>query len=153
MHGSATRLTSTCRCCAALGGIGTVVHMLEDEISQIPKLKHVGAALAEFARSLSPGSAFKREGSRWVLRPENFVTFSVHAARSMHIRLSLRGRRGEFAQYEGTPLKTGRARSWSECVIASPSQLLAAASYMQHAAELYTRGRNRTHKQQIVTER
>ena len=126
--------------------------MLDDDLAEIPELRHVGIALAQFARTLFPDSDFKREGHRWVFRPKNYVTFSVHAARSRHIRLSLRGNRGEFAEHKGAPLTKGRAPSWSECIVKHPGQLLAAASYIDRAAQLFTRGRARVRKKQVVTE-
>jgi hypothetical protein len=127
--------------------------MLESDVAEIAELKHVGVALAQFACSLFPESDFRREGRRWVFRPENYVTFSVHSSRSRHIRLSLRGNREEFSEHIGTPLKKGRNPSWSECIVADPRQLLAAASYIDRAAELFKRGRRRIHKKQIVIER
>jgi hypothetical protein len=127
--------------------------VLENDLAEIPELKHIGTALAQFARSLFPGSDFKREGSRWVFRPENYVTFSVHSARSRHIRLSLRGNRDEFSEHKTAPLKKGRNPSWSECIISEPAQLLAVASYIDRAAELFKRGRGRVHKKPVLVER
>lgn len=127
--------------------------MLENDLSEIPELRHVGIALAQFTRSLFPGSDFKREGHRWVFRPENYVTFSVHSARSRHIRLSLRGNRDEFSEHKSTPLKKRRNPSWSECIISDPGQLLAVANYIDRAAELFKRGRGRIHKKPVVVER
>ena len=127
--------------------------MLENEIAEIPDLKYDGIALAQFSRSLFPGSDFKRGGQRWVFRPENYVTFAVHSARAKHIRLSLPGNRKEFEEHKGAPLRQGRNPSWSECTLSDPSQLLAVASYIQRAAELFKRGRTRVHRTPVVTER
>ena len=125
--------------------------MLEQEISQLNELKHVGLALVQFATSLVEGTSFQEHEHRWVARPNNFVTFEVHWQRARNIALSLRGNPNEFAALPELPLKAGMG-GYSECRITDPKQLHAASSYIARAAELSRRGRTRVQSKPVVIE-
>ena len=69
---------------------------IEEEISKITELKHMGLALVQFATSLIESNKFELSERRWVARPHNFVTFEVHWQRAKNISLSLRGNPAEY---------------------------------------------------------
>jgi len=125
---------------------------LEDEISKLDGIRHVGLALLDFSRSILKGN-FELEGNYWVYRPDNFVTFDVHWKRANNITLSLRGAPSEFEALDCLPLKTGMGGVYSRCKIERADQLDAAASYIRRALELYQRGRSRDlkHPRRIET--
>ena len=113
-----------------------------NEVSQIPKLKHCASALGEFAEALA-GAALRKQGRRWIPGRHNFVTFQVQAARNKDVVITLRGAPREFEVEEILPLKAERSGRYSRCNFNSPSQLKAAAKYIDRAYELYRRGRQR----------
>ena len=125
--------------------------MIQNEMKKLGTLADVGAALVAYAESIADGGKFELSGNRWVVRPNNFVTFEPHYQRALNIAVSLRGNPSEFAELSELPLKEGMA-GYSECSITKPSQLAAAAFYVRRAHELYQRGRNRTHKNQKIIE-
>jgi hypothetical protein len=51
---------------------------LEEEISKLSELKHVGLALLRYAESVIEDTSFQAHERCWVARPHNFVTFEVH---------------------------------------------------------------------------
>ncbi|WP_434148693.1 hypothetical protein ACR2R6_15685 [Methylocaldum gracile subsp. desertum] len=124
---------------------------LEEEISKVTELKHVGLALLQYVQSLVEGTEFQAHERRWVARPHNFVTFEVHWQRARNITISLRGNPSEFIQFSELPLKGGMA-GYSECKVTSTNQLRAASSYIARAAELYKRGSRRIQKKPVVLE-
>ena len=125
--------------------------MIQDEMKKLGALSEVGAALVAYAESIAGDSKFELSGNRWVLRPNNFVTFEPHYQRVLNIAVSLRGNPDEFAEFPELPLKEGMA-GYSECSITNPNQLAAAAFYVRRANELYKRGRSRAHRNQKIIE-
>ncbi|MGB7541253.1 MAG: hypothetical protein WBM28_04455 [Burkholderiales bacterium] len=124
--------------------------MLENEISKITELEHVGLALVQFAKSLVPGTSFEQsEGGRWIARPRNFVTFEIHWQRVRNIALSLRGNPTEFLPHEELPLKAGMG-GYAECRITSVRQLAAASSYISRAAEISLKGATRVRTRPVL---
>jgi hypothetical protein len=125
--------------------------MLEHEIENIEELKHMGIALVQYAKSIIDGVEFEQNGTRWVARPDNFVTFEPHWKRAKNIAVSLRGNPGEFIEQNELPLRSGMS-GYSECKLTNVNQLAAASSYIGRAAELYQRGSTRTHTKPKVVE-
>jgi len=125
--------------------------MIQNEMKKLGPLADIGAALVAYAESIADGGKFELSGNRWVVRPNNFVTFEPHYQRALNIAVSLRGNPNEFAKLPELPLKEGMA-GYSECSITQANQLAAAAFYIRRAHELYHRGRSRTHKQQKIIE-
>lgn len=125
---------------------------LREEISKIPALKNVGLALVDYVESLSPGVSFARKGRRWV--PSlNFVTFSVQHAQARNIRISLRGNRKEFLQFEELPLRTGMGHgAYTDCILEKPGQLAAVAMCINKAHSLCLKGRTRERKAPVISE-
>jgi len=116
------------------------VNGLYDELSRLGELSPVGVALARFAESLSPGGRFVRERSRWVYRPDNFVTFAVHHKKSRKLTLTLSGRP---VQYKSLSEKADLGRAWQDLErdrseysrydVARPEHLLPAAFFLRCA--------------------
>ncbi|QLE97786.1 hypothetical protein [Neptunomonas phycophila] len=125
--------------------------MIQNEMKKLGILADVGAALVTYSESIAEGGKFELSGSRWVVRPNNFVTFEPHYLRVLNIAVSLRGNPSEYAELPELPLKQGMS-GYSECTITKPDQLAAAAFYIRRAYELFQRGRNRTQKKQILIE-
>ncbi|MDP2997765.1 MAG: hypothetical protein Q8N47_09770 [Bryobacterales bacterium] len=115
----------------------------------------IGAALARFAESLSPGGQFGKENRAWIYRPNNFVAFQVQSKKG-GILLTLRGlpvsyfkdlaEKAGLSDYFGVVAeKAGigavwmgldRARSsYSTYPIRNAGQLLAAAQFIKWASE------------------
>ncbi len=127
--------------------------MLETEIAKIPELKEVGVALVLFARSLFPGLRFDANAQgRFVAKPDNFVTFTVHWQRAKNITVTLRGNRDEFLPFEELPLKPDMA-GYSAFKLTEIKQLAAASFYIRRAAEIYQAGRVRVQKGQKLVEK
>jgi len=103
------------------------------------------------AESLFPECHFSMKSNRWVAEP-NLVTFDVHWKRAKNIALSLRGNPEEFQHSELLAIKPGMG-GYSECTITHVGQLAAAASYVSRAAEIRRRGRNRTPKRPVTSEK
>jgi hypothetical protein len=59
---------------------------IEDEMSKLPTLQHVGLALVQFVYSLQGGSFQKK--TEWIYRP-NFIALAVRRSRTEKIVLSL----------------------------------------------------------------
>lgn len=121
-------------------------------MKKLGSLSEIGVALAAYAENIADGGKFERSGNRWVVRPNNFVTFEPHYKRTLNIAVSLRGNPKEFAEFPELPLKEGMA-GYSECTITKPNHLAAAAFYIRRAQELYQRGRNRPRKNQKIVEK
>lgn len=125
--------------------------MIQSEMRKLGVLAEAGCALVVYAESIADGGKFELSGNRWVVRPNNFVTFEPHYQRALNIAVSLRGNPSEFAEFPELPLKQGMA-GYSECSITNPNQLAAAAFYVRRAHEIYQRGRVREHKKQKIIE-
>ena len=106
-------------------------------------LQIIAAALALFAKSLSPGGEYEKEGARWIYRPNDFVTFQVQPKKRA-ILLSLRGHRMAFKEkaencgFERAwreDLDRGWSLSYSEYQITNANQLAAAAQFVKWASE------------------
>lgn len=121
------------------------------EFRKLEDLEPVGTALARFVRALDPKGRFEPEGDRWVNRPDNFVTFSIHHKRTRNIVLTLRG---HLAAYKEPAEKAGLGDAWlkdlerdrasySRYRIANATQLLAAAHFIKVAFDYQSRGRKR----------
>ena len=132
--------------------ISCALNALREEAKQLPDLADVIVALATFGKALDPGAKYRKEGERYVLRPNTFVTFTVRYKRSHHLTITLRGNLSEFETAQELPLKNGRAGAYSECNLSSPKQLAAAAAYIQRAYQLCKRGAGRVHKKPVKTE-
>ena len=132
--------------------IPCAIDQLRREAQSLPELVDTTMALAMYAKALVPNSKYVKEGERYVLRPDNFVTFTVRHKRSHHVTLTLRGFIGEFAIAPELALKSGRANAYAECNLSTPSGLAAAAAYIQRACELLKRGSRRTLKKPVKTE-
>jgi hypothetical protein len=101
---------------------------IEDEMLLLPKLKHVGIALAQFAYSLHPGTFKKR--TEWIYS-QNFVGFAIQYKRSEKIVLSLKHCPSHIADEQLLPLYVGRWPSYMRCGITTPRQLACAARYIE----------------------
>jgi len=132
--------------------IPCAIDQLKKDAQFLPDLADTIVALAKYGKTLFPNSKYIKEGERYVLRPHNFVTFTVHHTRSHHVRITLRGFIGEFAIASELPLKSGRAQAYAECILSNPNGLAAAAAYIQRACQLLNRGPRRTLKKQVKTE-
>ena len=128
------------------------MNTIESEIDQLRGITNIGRALVDFARSLRPGE-FHLEGKRWVFRPDNFVTMSIHCTRANNLSLSLRGAPSEYDQSDKLKLNSGMGHVYAECKIERRDQLAAAASYIERAHEIYRRGRGRTPTQPVTMEK
>ena len=128
------------------------IGQLKEEAQFLPELSESIIALAKYAKALLPNSKYVKEGERYVLRPHNFVTFTVRHKRNNHVTISLRGFLGEFEVAPELPLKSGRATSYAECNLRSPNGLAAAAAYIQRACQLLNRGPSRILKKPVKTE-
>jgi len=124
---------------------------IQSEINELGFLSTTGLALVEYAESISNGGKFELNNKRWVIRPNNFVTFEPHWKRTTNIAISLRGNPEEFAELSELPLKEGM-KGYSECTVISSSQLAGATFYIRRAEQLYTRGSTRTQKKQSIIE-
>jgi hypothetical protein len=62
---------------------------IESEMLQLGELQHVGIALLQFARSLSPGE-FVKTSAAWIYRPNNFVGFEVRYKRTKKLNVLAR---------------------------------------------------------------
>lgn len=132
--------------------IPCAIDQLRKEAQLLPELADTTMALAKYAKTLIPNAKYVKEGERYVLRPENFVTFTVRHKRSQHVTLTLRGFLGEFEIAQELPLKSGRANAYAECNLKNPNGLSAAAAYIQRACQLLKRGARRTLKKPVKTE-
>lgn len=56
---------------------------------QLGDLKHVGMALIQFSRSLSPGE-FVKTSAAWIYRPNNFVGFEIRYKRTKKLNVLAR---------------------------------------------------------------
>ena len=128
------------------------IDQLRSEAHLLPDLAETIMALAKYAKSLVPNATYAKEGERFVLRPDNFVTFTVRHRRSHHVTLTLRGFLGEFDIAPELQLKSGRANVYAECNLNNPNGLAAAATYIQRACQLFNRGSRRTLKKPVRTE-
>lgn len=127
---------------------------IRDDITLLPSLKNVGLALVDLVEQISPGIEFSRKGRRWV-PTQNFVTFTIQAARARTIALSLRGHPREFHAelQEILRLKPGRGHgAYSDCTIRNAGQLHAAAMYIVRANELYRKGGTRDRRSVHIKE-
>jgi len=125
---------------------------LRAEAELLPELAEIIGALAAFGKALDPGSKYWKQGERYVLHPNKFVTFTVRHKRSRHLTISLRGNLSEFEAAQELTLKEGRAGAYSECNLTSSKQLAAAATYIQRAYQLCKRGSSRVRKGSVKIE-
>ena len=125
--------------------------VIENEMKNLKYLATTGLALANYSESISNNGKFELSSSRWVIRPNNFVTLQPHWKQTTNIAISLRGNPNEYAKLSELPLKEGMA-GYSECKVTLPNQLAAALFYIRRANELFNRGRNRVQKPLILTE-
>ena len=132
--------------------ISCAIDQLKKEAQFLPTLADTIMALARYAKTLLPNSKYIKEGERYVLRPDPFVTFTVRHKRRHHVTITLRGFIGEFEIAPELPLKNGRAQVYSECNLRNPNGLAAAAAYIQRACQLLNRGPSRTLKKPVKTE-
>ena len=121
------------------------------EMANLGSLATIGLALADYCESIANGGTFEQNGTRWVIRPNNYVTLEPHWKRVKNVAISLHGNPSEFAAMPELPLKTGMA-GYSECKVESINQLAAAAFNVRQAKEIYSRGRNRTPKKMQAVE-
>ncbi len=132
--------------------ISCAIDQLGEEAKFLPELTGTINALAAFAKTLIPGSMYRKEGERFVLRPCAFATFTVRRKRSHHLTITLRGNIGEFAVERELPLINDRGSAYASCNLRSPDGLAAAAGYIKRACEIYNRGRTRILKKPVITE-
>jgi hypothetical protein len=118
---------------------------LSFQIGQLKTISASAQALADFSEAISKNSHFQSEGNRFVLRPANFVTFTVHYKRGNHITVSVRGAVSEFEGRKELAIKKDQ-NGYSAFKFESADQLEAATYYVKRAAELYERGRTRSKK-------
>lgn len=119
----------------------TIVSSLDEGRNRLDELSSVGVGLARYAESLSPGGRFVHEGTRWVYRPDNFVTFSIQK-RNPKFTLTLSGHSVQFKnraeraglEAERWDLEVAR-REYSRYTVAKPGQLLAAAFFIRCARD------------------
>lgn len=92
----------------------------------------------EQAEILSPDfqPVLSEEGKRFVMRPDNFITFEICHKRVNHVRISMRGNHEEFREHNELPLKNGRA-GYSEFLFKRPDQSHAATDYIKQARSIY----------------
>jgi hypothetical protein len=98
---------------------------IEEEMSRLPKLKHVGIALVQFVYSLQNGTFAKK--TEWIYS-SNFVAFGI-PKRVEKIHLILKEYPKEIVDPNLLPLFAGR---WNfvRGEITSPRQLECAARYI-----------------------
>jgi hypothetical protein len=129
-----------------------IVAVLKAEIEKLPVLSVAGVALAEFACSLFPGTELRAAANnRYVSRPHNFVTLTVHYQNARNITVTIRGNPFEFYEFDELPLVRDRS-GYSTFKLTKVQQLAAALFYVRRAAELFERGRSRAQKVQRVVE-
>jgi hypothetical protein len=114
----------------------------EQETANVPELSHISLALGQYAEALA-STQLRKKGKRWLPGDRNFVTFQIQSARKKDIVMTLRGDPPEFEVDRDLPLLKDR-KGYSRGHINSPKQLKAAATYVQRAHELFSRGSNRT---------
>lgn len=124
---------------------------LQSEIGNLGNLKEAGWALKQFAESRFPDSHFAKKSNKWVCDPKNYVTFTVHWKRAQNITVSLRGTPKEFLEHDELPLRDDM-HGYSAFKFEDVRQLKAAVSYIDRAAVIYKRGRNRIKKQLVLKE-
>jgi len=118
-------------------------------------MEPVGAALALFAESLSPGGEFRLEGEKakkWIYRPNNFVTFQVQTRKPVMV-ITLRGLYVEFINeakgtlfYKDSLALDRDMGTYSRYRIDRPNQLLPAAYFIKLAFDHFNRPRRRSSK-------
>ncbi len=62
---------------------------IDSEMLQLGELQHVGMALLQFARSLTPGE-FVKTSAAWIYRPNNFVGFEIRYKRTKKLNVLAR---------------------------------------------------------------
>ncbi|MCB1433839.1 MAG: hypothetical protein KDK75_15515 [Alphaproteobacteria bacterium] len=112
------------------------------EVSKLSKIHRVAGGLVEFALSLEPNSELKSEHGRYVVRPKNFVTFSVHSSRTNNLTVTMRGNPSEFEHTAELLVKKDQ-NGYSVFRLEEIGQLAAAANHIKRAHTLFDRGRTR----------
>ncbi len=100
---------------------------IEQEMFELPNLKHVGIALVQFVYSLH-GGKFKKK-TDWVYTT-NFIAIAIHYKRVEKIQLNLKCCPADVEEREILPLYSGRW-NYTRCEITSPRQLACASRYIQ----------------------
>ena len=101
---------------------------IEEEISRLGELEHVGMALVQFSHSLSHG-AFKKESAAWIYSP-NYVGFEVRFVRVKKLNLLIRWLSMPPEVQKLLPLYVGPL-TYGRAEIVSPRQLSAACAYIE----------------------
>jgi len=122
------------------------------EVNHLQNINEVAFALIQYARSLEPESDYVPENDRFVLRPANFVTFSVRWKKANNITVSLRGNPNEFEKLPELLIQQDQ-NGYSLFRFEQVNQLFAAASYIRRAHELFERGRQRRQTTPLTVER
>ena len=111
---------------------------------QLGDLKHVGMALLQFSRSLSPGDFVKRSAA-WIYSPNNFVGFEIRYKRTKKLNVLTRPVRvpddiKELLRNWRGPL------GYLRLEVDSPRKLAAACIYIEASSKktIYRRRPSRT---------
>ncbi len=126
------------------------VHDLYKEISNLNGLSEGAKALVQFALKIGGGDT-EHSAARYVVRPDNFVTFQPHWKRALNLAVTLRGNPCEFELQDGLQLKRSM-NGYSSFSLEKIEHLAAAFRYVRRAKEIYDRGSNRIPKTQKTIE-
>ena len=119
-----------------------MLESLRKEIAQLDTIQAIAVALVEYAIALVPDNHIEAKGSRFVLSPENFATFTIHSARANNLTVSLRGNPEEFEHQSELEIVKDQ-NGYSSFKLKQTGQLAAASIYIRRTHELYSRGRGR----------
>jgi hypothetical protein len=101
---------------------------IEDEMLRLGELQHIGMALLQFARSLSPGE-FTKKSRAWIYS-NNFVGFEIRFTRVKKLNVLVRSSR--VSDEVKTLLRCwARPKRYGRLEIVSPRQLAAACTYIE----------------------
>jgi hypothetical protein len=114
---------------------------LLDVCRKLNGLCETASAIVQYSQSIAEGQ-LESEGSRYVMRPDNFVIFEPHYKRVRNLTVTIRGNPSEFEEWHGLKLDKSM-NGYSSFRITQNSQLAAAASYIRRSKELFVRGRSR----------
>jgi hypothetical protein len=131
-----------------MNGIENTIYEELDRLDST--LNHAGITIIEFVQGLA-GGKFLKEERRWVFRPQNFVTLTIHAIRTSNITITLRGNPEEFAPLSQIELKQDR-NGYSICKLESIMQLDAVLFHVRRAHKLWLLGKQRSQKRLRVVE-
>ena len=112
---------------------------IEDEISRLPTLNHVGHALVQFVHTLQKGS-FTKKSDEWIYSFK-LVAFRFQYKRVEKIWLSLKEypKDIEISDAEWKILPLHRGHWYSRVEITSPRQLASAARYIESCHRIWHR--------------